>query len=235
MKKSIKLVNVLSVSVLALGLVAPVTTVSADTANSDTTESIKNNETTSTQYTVPSQFKEIDKYVTVKDNQYVLSLPQNSNINTQAKKNAESQLNIANQVVKNQNLVIDPQTKFADPISLDTNSPFIALAKRPANENSTYPWGVRSIFRSNAAVRTRVNIYNNIYIGALAVGDVSGTAGMVGFPWASLIGTLGSAAVSDRCQTWANRLQSYNNSHRKSKIYQDINWALQDSEGVWHD
>ena len=86
MKKSIKLVNVLSVSVLTLGLVAPVTTVSADTANSDTTESIKNNETTSTQYTVPSQFKEIDKYVTVKDNQYVLSLPQNSNINTQAKK-----------------------------------------------------------------------------------------------------------------------------------------------------
>lgn len=207
MKKSIKLINVLSVSALALGFIAPVTTVSADTVGSDTSKSIKNNETTSTAYTVPSQFKEIDKYVTVKDNQYVLRLPQNSNIDTQTKKNAQNQLNIANGVVKNQNLVIDPQTKFADPISLDTNSPFIVLAKRPANENRTYPWGVRSIFRSNAAVRTRVNIYNNIYIGALAVRDVSGTAGMVGFPWASLIGTVSSAAVSDRCQTWANRLQ----------------------------
>lgn len=145
MKKSIKLINILSVSALALGFIAPVTTVSADTVGSDTSKSIKNNETTSTAYTVPSQFKEIDKYVTVKDNQYVLRLPQNSNIDTQTKKNAQNQLNIANGVVKNQNLVIDPQTKFADPISLDTNSPFIVLAKRPANENRTYPWGVRSI------------------------------------------------------------------------------------------
>lgn len=109
------------------------------------------------------------------------------------------------------------------------------LAKLPSNQNITYAWGVRSIFRSNAAVKTRVNIYYNIFFGALAVSDVSGAAGMAGFPWASLIGTVSSSIVSDRAKTWADRLDNYNKKHRKSKIYQDINWALQDSEGIWHD
>ena len=132
-------------------------------------------------------------------------------------------------------MLIDPQTKFADTVSPDNGLPFISLARRPANENRTYPWGIRSIFRSNAAVRTRVNIYNNVYIGAMAVGDVSGTASMSGFPWAGLVGVVGSSVVEDRCGTWANRLYSYNKSHKRNKIYQDINWAAQDSEGVWHD
>lgn len=150
-------------------------------------------------------------------------------------KKQKGQLNIANNIVKQENLLIDPETRFADAVSPYNGLPFISLAKRPANENRVYPWGVRSIFRSNAAVRTRVNIYNNIYIGAMAVQDVSGTASMSGFPWAGFVGVLGSAVVQNRCGTWSNRLNSYNKSHRNSKIYQDINWAAQDSEGIWHD
>lgn len=225
----------ISACLLTLGIINSNFIVHADTINSEqvaTTHNESNNDST---YTVPAQFKALDKYVIVKDNQYVLEIPQNENDNSTVVKEAERQLNIANKIVRQQNLLIDPQTKFADTVSPDNGLPFISLARRSANENRTYPWGIRSIFRSNAAVRTRVNIYNNVYIGAMAVGDVSGTASMSGFPWAGLVGVVGSSVVEDRCGTWANRLYSYNKSHKRNKIYQDINWAAQDSEGVWHD
>lgn len=53
--------------------------------------------------------------------------------------------------------------------------------------------------------------------------------------WAEFIAIVGSSIVQNRSQTWADNLSSYNRSHKKSRIYQDINWAAQDSEGVWHE
>lgn len=236
MKHKLLSSTLISVSLLTLGIINSNSIVHADTINSEQIAMTHNKSNNNPTYTVPAKFKALDKYVTVKDNQYVLDLPQNENDNSSTIEEAKRQLNIANRIVRQQSLLIDPQTKFADTVSSGNGlSPFISLVKRPANENRTYPWGIRSIFRSNAAVSTRVNIYNNVYIGAMAVGDVSGTASMSGFPWAGLVGVVGSSIVEDRCGTWANRLSSYNRSHRKSKIYQDINWAAQDSEGVWHD
>lgn len=57
---------------------------------------------------------------------------------------------------------------------------------------------------------------------------------MEGFPWASLIAKFGGGAISYRTGTWASNLDSFNRSHPHNYIYQDINWATIDSEGVWN-
>ncbi len=104
MKKSIKLVNVLSVSVLTLGLVAPVTTVSADTANSENIAVKTNNE--STQSTDTSGLEIYDQYVQVnpEKNQFELSKLGEKVLPTTVSSQIQSQLNATNKEIKANNL-----------------------------------------------------------------------------------------------------------------------------------
>lgn len=231
----IKSIKILSEATMALCLVAPIAISTFDSVSASTIQSSKSNNSikeaktgshdSEPPYQVPSEFKEIDKYVIVKNNQFVINIPNSAKISPKVIEDAQKQLDISNKLVKDNGLTINPLTKSANITSLKTR-------KLPANENRLESWGFRSIFRSNAAVNTRVNIYYNIFYGALAVQDVSAQLGNV---WAEFIAIVGSSIVQNRSQTWADNLSSYNRSHKKSRIYQDINWAAQDSEGVWHD
>lgn len=123
MKKSIKLVNVLSVSVLTLGLVAPVTTVSADTANSENIAVKTNNE--STQSTDTSGLEIYDQYVQVnpEKNQFELSKLGEKVLPTTVSSQIQSQLNATNKEIKANNFIIDPETK-----AIVKYSPYINFA-----------------------------------------------------------------------------------------------------------
>lgn len=134
-------------------------------------------------FTTPSEFTSIQHYLTVQNNQYVLVIPSGADIDAHVIADAKENLTMANQAVADNGLTINPQTLLAtDPTAqqsvqsglFTSSSTFStnAIASNSA-QNIVYPWGVRSVFRSNAQVNDRVWIYEEIAGGA----DIVSTAG----------------------------------------------------------
>lgn len=159
-----------------------------------------------------ADIKQIDPYVKVSDNQYVLSSTISKVISSSKYKAAQQSVNLANQQVKQKNLIINTQTKVTIPDNL-------IVRGYPAKEIRDYWWGRRTIFRSNAA------IYKEIH--DLETGATLMEIGAVGWVPAAIGAGYTSKLASDL---------SYNqNIHSKDKIYMDINHALFYTIDVWHD
>lgn len=184
--------------------------------NSDNNKiSISNNDTN-------SEFDVMDKYVIVKNNRYVLDIPKNNQLSEESVDNVKQQLILANKTIQKQKLTIDPTTKTATIFAVSTRG--------DSAQNVMYYWGLRTIYRSNAAVNYRVKLYSN-YSSLTAV--AGGAAGILGVGIAGILASTSFSVASATTEGWARQLESFNNLHRKSKIYQDINWALQSSVGIY--
>lgn len=223
MKKSIKLVNVLSVSVLTLGLVAPVTTVSADTANSENIAVKTNNE--STQSTGTSGLEIYDQYVQVnpEKNQFELSKLGEKVLPTTVSSQIQSQLNATNKEIKANNFIIDPETK-----AIVKYSPYINFAASVSGaarlRSGCYVrwfwWGFRFYFTSNAAVTWFRGILGGASSGATIGNLVAAATGHA--MAATTIEAFGMYADS-----MSRDLYDYNKKHRRSKVYMDLNGVFQ--------
>lgn len=83
------------------------------------------------------QIDQFDKFVVVKDNSYVLDSKVNQNFSTNEVLVVKEMLNTSNREVKNNNLIIDPDTKEI----LDQNaSPFVIMAAYNKNYTTKAFW-----------------------------------------------------------------------------------------------
>ncbi|MDD6407521.1 MAG: hypothetical protein PUF82_05940 [Lactobacillus equicursoris] len=114
MIKSIKLLCVSLLSVIMVTMLMSAQNVGAATKN--TVTSIKSN-TTSENILTDSEINDLDEYVEVQNNQYVLNIPSNSNFTEQEIKVAKEVIEESNENVKRKKLVIDPVTKEASETS----------------------------------------------------------------------------------------------------------------------
>lgn len=133
----------------------------------------------------------------------------------------ENRLTIVNKAIKDDKLIIDPNTK--EIIRYSPYTIFAASVKGAARLRSgcyvrAFWWGVRVYFTSNAAVnwfRSKISTASGIATVASMVAQVTGH---------EIAGTLGDA-IGMYADSMYNRLYNYNKAHRHSKIYMDINFA----------
>ncbi|MCR1946124.1 hypothetical protein [Enterococcus gallinarum] len=94
-----------------------------------------------------TDLQEIDKYVEVENNQLVLNVPETVNIDQAVLSSVTSRLKDVNADVLNNNGHINTTTKE---INYANNISSRALA---SHQKNTFWWGVRHIFRTNAAAK----------------------------------------------------------------------------------
>ena len=131
----------------------------ADVVSSNvTTEQISSNQA--------SNFTDIkdhfDSYVSVKNNQYVLNLPENVQVNQNEFEQVVEQINAVNQQVETNKLVINPVNKEI----VSRASTF----KSSAYTYGNFWWGTCYYFRSKAAVYQMDHDLDNWAIGSGLVG-----------------------------------------------------------------
>lgn len=143
-----------------------------------------------------------EKYVSVVNNQFVLSIPSSANVSNDLVAKAQEMVNKSNQSITKNHSVVNANTIMPNPIF---------ASKAAWHSYYTYTnfwWGTRYYFTSNAAVTQLVNEFNN-YAAALTVGAVA------------LLGGLGAAHFTKV----ANDLNYYNSTHSQNQIYMDMNGA----------
>lgn len=177
------------------------------------------------------QIDQFDKFVVVKDNSYVLDSKVNQNFSTNEVLVVKEMLNTSNREVKNNNLIIDPDTKEI----LDQNaSPFVIMAAYNKNYTTkAFWWGKRYYFTSNIAVtrgaryfRHIASLRNDQSLFLSALGDSIAYAS----PYATLaanVASMGVGYVAGQYNGSASALVSYNNRHRHNQIYLDMNRTFQ--------
>ena len=166
-----------------------------------------------------TDINELDKYVSVENNTFVLNVPENSNISSEKVQMARQEIESVNNSIKNNNLLIDPETK--EIVQYNPYTMFVqgAFNIKPGLQAKWFWWGQQSYYSSNAVVAYTVNKYRNY-------NDV---LGLISHVTKYKIATFGSLYY----QGVAWQLESYNNAHRNSKIYMDINWVYVPSFGKW--
>jgi len=206
----------LGLSMLAFTMLGMFATpqVHAETVRSSVSGVAQSNKTDNRSESIES----VDKYVDVKSNQFVLNIPNESNLNNTTVVSAQNAINDANQEIELHHGVIDPLTKQ---ITFRGD-----LDKRASHEVRKYWWGSRHIFRSNNAVDSFAYGLEN-ESAALAVTSLF--AGIA--PTAGTLGGVGSLYF----EKVASDLRHFNTQHSRSKIYMDINRALIYKIAVWHD
>lgn len=130
--------------------------------HADTTSNLSNKSKDQSQDKAISQEKidQFDQFVTVNNNQYVLSSKVNDIFSVQDIKTVQEMLNTSNQEVKNSNEIIDPETKE---IISHYNSPFIVMAAYNKNfATKAFWWGKRYYFTSNIAVTRGADYFRHI-------------------------------------------------------------------------
>lgn len=166
-----------------------------------------------------TDINELDKYVSVGNNTFVLNVPENSNISSEKVQMARQEIESVNNSIKNNNLLIDLETK--EIVQYNPYTMFVqgAFNIKPGLQAKWFWWGQQSYYSSNAVVAYTVNKYRNY-------NDV---LGLISHVTKYKIATFGSLYY----QGVAWQLESYNNAHRNSKIYMDINWVYVPSFGKW--
>lgn len=148
----------LMTSAILLSAVTPII-VNADVVSSNvTTEQISSNQASS--FTAIKDH--FDSYVSVKNNQYVLNLPENVQVNQNEFEQVVEQINAVNQQVETNKLIINPATK--EIVSR------ASTLKSSAYTFDTFWWGARYYFRSNAAVYQMDHDLDNYTLGFGGVG-----------------------------------------------------------------
>jgi hypothetical protein len=163
----------------------------------------------------------LNQYVTVENNRYVLSIPDNVKINPDLKKAAQYSINAANLQVISNNLVINPATEQFD--SNDTSGKYLMLAKSlPAHEVRHYWWGTRNIFRTSTAIENFSYQLNRASI-------TTGVILLFGVPGA-ILGTFSIMYM----QLIALDLNHMHAIHPRSKLALDSNYDLAYKVFVWY-
>lgn len=226
MKKMSKLTSValLSTTLLTSTLSLTNTTVSATTSVLEvqySKPSSTNSSERSENKLTDSEINEIDKYIRVKNNQYVLNDSNNSELTEGEITVAKKVIEESNQDIKNNHEVINPITKTIDeknnPINI--NSRFTILARSSKNSRYTWKkfwWGTRYYFRSNAAVYQMDHELDDY---SLACGVVGTIGALASAGTASAVGGLSAAYF----QKIKSDLDYMNNTHPHNYLYMDVN------------
>lgn len=179
------------------------TSAAATTNNSFVTQT--NTELTNT------EIQTIDSYITVSQNQYVLTSEGKKVLSEEQIQQAESLITASNKNISNNRLIIDPETKEA----IEYN-PFMSFAAY--NKHYTYAWewfGGRYYFTSNAAVEELAYKFRSHANNLALVGVVGGPAS-----------TILAGAGAWKYNQIANDLEYYNSTHSHNQIYMDLNWNM---------
>lgn len=120
------------------------------------------------------QIQSIDKFVSVENNQYVLSIPANSGLTEQQITEAQKEIATTNQAINKDNYSINPTTKIGES----------RITTRSYAHEIDYLWyGTRHIFRTNAAVSSWTSTLNQLAAAnagaAVIAGAVFGGVGAV--------------------------------------------------------
>lgn len=207
MKKSIEL---LSVSTVVLGLVSPLLA-SPTTAFAASEPSTAITEQDQSKNQVSQELIEkVDKYVSVKNNAYVLNPVVKNFLTTEQFAEVKNIIGRANSNVKQGRFIINVNDK-----SYDETNPLL----RKSNSHYTYKnffWGTRYYFRSNAAVYEMEHELSN-YSTTLAIAGALG--GLASAGMASAVGAIGSAYFAKV----RNDLDYMNKRHPHNYLYMDVN------------
>lgn len=206
--KLFKLTTVVLTSVTLSSAFLPLANISANT-NTEVVKPANQQVQTS-----DDDIQSLDKYVTVLNNQFVLSVPKNANVSNELIVKAQEAINQSNQSITKNRSVINVNTK-----AITAN--YIFSSKAAWHSYYTYAnfwWGTRYYFTSNSAVNQLVYQFNN-YAAALAAGGAVGAYFTVGT--AALLGGLGASYYLKV----ANDLNYYNSIHSRNQIYMDMNTA----------
>ena len=181
--------------------------------------------------TIPAEFAQVDKYVLVQNNQYVLSdeFTQNEDANTV--KSIQQSLDMANQAVRSSDMLIDPNSKIA--------SSLIEVRSLPSKTTTLEWYGVRNIYRSNAAIYKDIN---NLHSASQNEGSLSTATGVASFaslmfPAVSFgLGFLStvSAGRSWVLNNWYKTLNAAQKAYPTKKIRWDVYWTTNSQAGAWN-
>lgn len=174
---------------------------------------------------------QFDQYVTVVNNRFVLNQTAIYNFSAGEVSVVKKMLNTSNQEVKENNEIIDPNTKEIINQSAD---PFIVMAAYNKNYTTkAFWWGKRYYFTSNIAVtrgaryfRHIASLRNDQSLFLSALGDSIAYAS----PYATLaanVASMGVGYVAGQYNGAASALVRYNNRHRHNQIYLDMNRTFQ--------
>ncbi len=195
----------------------------------DADYSAANTSTQSASITEPSlsisEISEVDQYVIVQNNRYVLSVPEETTMDSRVLHTASSMLERANNYVYVNNLTIDDDSK-----KISSGSSTEIMRAYAAHQTDQFWWGVRHIFRTNAAAEA---FASDLETCSTAMGSVSAAYGLLFATGAGLAVSLGASAVSAYCGMIANSVRS--KKLQFAKIELDISWAFVYRVIEWHD
>lgn len=195
MKKSIILSGLLT-SIITLSSISPLLA-NADSVSSSSTQTIQVTPAADTS----SLQNALDNYVSVENNQYILTIPDDIQLNATQIEQAKADIQLANQQITLHNGVIN----------LTNKSYFIpSRTVRSGYTWGNFWWGTRYYFRSNAAVYQMDHDLDNFSI-------MSGITAL----WAPAIGVSGAAYF----QKVKSDLDYFNNTHSQNYINMDVSWA----------
>ncbi|CCK86169.1 Putative uncharacterized protein yrbG [Lactobacillus equicursoris DSM 19284 = JCM 14600 = CIP 110162] len=228
MIKSFKLLSLSLLSVTIVAMLMSAQNVGAATNNTENTtvSSIESNNTSKNTLT-DSEIDDLDDYVEVKNNQYVLNVPSSSNLSEQEIKVAKAVIEESNRNIQKNNLSIDPVTKEASETSSQNvvfNTKFRVLARAKAKKKAksytfkNFWWGSRYYFRSNKAID---QMEHELESKAMSVELIGALASIVSSGYASAIGTVGSVYFSKI----RSDLDGMHKKHPHSSLYMDINYS----------
>lgn len=224
----------LLVFAVASSLVAPsllsATAVSASEIN--TPSSVQTDSSQNTEQSV-QQVKELDKYVTVENNQFVLTVPNGVSINVSTLDKAKQNIQQINSVVQKNGYQIDANTKSVV-IPSSVSSISTMSDELPAESKDYHWWGVTIYFRSNDAIngyiatlRTSANRENSIAAGDDAATIAATAAGLgesVGV--ATALAGAASSVYGSRLSSMADTVDSFNQVHSNEKVQVDVYLGL---------
>ena len=202
--KLFKMTTVFLTSVVLSTAAVPLINISAST------DTVMAKPETNTDKSSNYDIQVLDKYVSVINNQFVLSIPRSANVSSDLVVKAQEIVNKSNQSITKNHSIVNVNTKIIMPNPIFSSK----AAWHSYYTYTNFWWGTRYYFTSNAAVNQLVHEFNN-YAAALAVGGYF-TVGT-----AALLGGLGAAYFTKV----ANDLTYYNSNHSQNQIYMDMNAA----------
>lgn len=214
MKKLYKLSVVASLGLMAVSI-SNTGIVNASSAAENSTELFENNK-----YSLNThQINKIDRYVIVKNNQYVLSNTANDKFSQKELIAATKVISQSNNEIEQNGFEINDKTKTYSSIpsrQSDLNIFGVSLRRKSGYTYKNFWWGTRYYFRSNAAVYKMDHELDNY---ALLLGTAGALAGIASAGWASAVGAVGAGYF----QKMKSDLDYMNNTHPHNYLYMDVN------------
>lgn len=170
----------------------------------------------STQYITITEenLVDIDQYVLVENNQFILAIPKNVYITDELLSEIANRIDSVNNDINVNSGIINPVTKE---IEYFTNSRYVVASAYAAHQVDHFWWGVRHIFRTNSAVNDFTHELDNYALGFTGIGVIAGVLSLGG-----------CEVLSGLTAIYAQKIASdlrYEKS-KYSKIEMNITWVL---------